>query len=171
VTLIQRFGSALNLNLHYHMLCLDGVYDKQGVFYPVKSPTYQDIKSITQKIAERVSRYLEKAGYLIRDVDTEYLDLDTDKEDTLQSLAGASISYRLAFSPNASKKGLTLKALPATFEPRHHDEQVSQRAGFSLHAGVACKAGQGKKRERLCLYITRPAIAERGGRLRIITGE
>ncbi len=26
VTLIQRFGSALNLNVHYHMLFLDGVY-------------------------------------------------------------------------------------------------------------------------------------------------
>ena len=107
-----------------------------------------------------MSRYLEKAGYLIRDVDTEYLDLNTDKEDTLQSLAGASISYRLAFGPNAGKKALTLKTMPATFEPGHHDEQVSQRAGFSLHAGVACKAGQGKKRERLCRYITRPAIAE-----------
>ena len=27
VTLIQRFGSALNLNLHFHMLYLDGAYD------------------------------------------------------------------------------------------------------------------------------------------------
>ena len=26
VTLIQRFGSALNLNVHFHMLFLDGVY-------------------------------------------------------------------------------------------------------------------------------------------------
>ena len=26
VTLIQRFGSALNLNIHFHMLCLDGAY-------------------------------------------------------------------------------------------------------------------------------------------------
>ncbi|PWV67603.1 putative transposase, partial [Halomonas sp. A11-A] len=26
VTLIQRFGSALNLNVHFHMLWLDGVY-------------------------------------------------------------------------------------------------------------------------------------------------
>ena len=25
--LIQRFGSALNLNVHFHMLWLDGVYD------------------------------------------------------------------------------------------------------------------------------------------------
>jgi hypothetical protein len=26
VTLIQRFGSALNLNIHFHMLVLDGAY-------------------------------------------------------------------------------------------------------------------------------------------------
>ena len=171
VTLIQRFGSALNLNLHYHMLYLDGVYDKQGIFYPVKSPTYQDIENIAQKIAERVSRYLEKSGYLIRDLGTEYLDLNTDENEAIQSIIGASITYRLAFGPNAGKKALTLKTLPSTVEAGHHDEQVSKRAGFSLHAGVACKAGQGKKRERICRYITRPAIAERGGRLRIITGE
>lgn len=39
VTLIQRFGSALNLNIHFHMLFLDGVYviDEvgQAVFRPV----------------------------------------------------------------------------------------------------------------------------------------
>ena len=35
------------------------------------------------------------------------------------------------------------------------------QAGFSLHAGIACKSNQRKKLERLCRYITRPAIAER----------
>jgi hypothetical protein len=30
VTLIQRFWSALNLNIHFHMLCLDGVYRQEG---------------------------------------------------------------------------------------------------------------------------------------------
>ncbi len=30
VTLIQRFGSALNLNIHFHMLFLDGVYRDLG---------------------------------------------------------------------------------------------------------------------------------------------
>jgi len=34
-------------------------------------------------------------------------------------------------------------------------------AGFSLHAGVAAKAKQREKLERLCRYISRPAIAER----------
>jgi hypothetical protein len=159
------------VNLHYHMLYLDGVYDKQGIFYSVKSPTYQDIEKIAQRIAARVSRYLEKSGCLIRDLDTEYLNLNTDENEAIQNIIGASITYRLAFGPNAGKKALTLKRLPATVETGHHDEQVSKRAGFSLHAGVACKVGQGKKRERLCRYITRPAIAERGGRLRIIAGK
>ena len=38
---------------------------------------------------------------------------------------------------------------------------MSKQSGFSLHAGVACKSHQRKKLERLCRYITRPAIAER----------
>lgn len=44
VTLIQRFGSALNLNIHFHMLFLDGVYisGKNGTYVRlrrVKAPT------------------------------------------------------------------------------------------------------------------------------------
>ncbi len=30
VTLIQRFDSALNLNVHFHLLVLDGVYRRDG---------------------------------------------------------------------------------------------------------------------------------------------
>jgi len=37
---------------------------------------------------------------------------------------------------------------------------VGKVAGFSLHAGVAAKACQRDKLERLCRYVTRPAIAE-----------
>jgi len=34
-------------------------------------------------------------------------------------------------------------------------------AGFSLRAGVAAKANQRDKLERLCCYITRPAISKK----------
>jgi len=43
VTLNQRFGSALNLNLHFHMLYLNSVYDANGYFWPVKPPTPGDL--------------------------------------------------------------------------------------------------------------------------------
>ncbi len=42
VTLIQRFGSALNLNIHLHMIVLDGVYARQNNrlrFHRVKKPS------------------------------------------------------------------------------------------------------------------------------------
>ena len=42
ITLIQRFGSAANLNIHLHCLVLDGVYRVQNgavEFHSARSPT------------------------------------------------------------------------------------------------------------------------------------
>ena len=36
---------------------------------------------------------------------------------------------------------------------------VGEVAGFSLHAGVAARANERTKLERLCRYITRPAVS------------
>ena len=38
-------------------------------------------------------------------------------------------------------------------------ERVAKANGFSLHAGVSCEGHQRSKRERLCRYIARPALA------------
>ena len=159
VTLIQLFGSALNLNPHFHLIYVDGVFNRQGRFCRLRAPTPTELDALTHQIAQRVSRYLEKVGYLIRDEESAYLDLQTDDDDgAMASIVSASISYRLAFGPNAGRKALTLQTIPAvTEDPR---SLVSKQAGFSLHAGVACKAGQRKKLERLCRYVTRPPISE-----------
>ncbi len=64
VTLIQRFGSALNLNSHFHMLFLDGVYadlpDGSTRFHWVKAPTSAELAQLAHSIANRVGRYLER---------------------------------------------------------------------------------------------------------------
>ena len=58
VTLIQRFGSALNLNIHFHMLFLDGVYTEgkygSSWFRRVKAPTSDELSKLTHTIAHRV---------------------------------------------------------------------------------------------------------------------
>ena len=41
VTLIQRFGSALNLNIHFHILFLDGVY----VYRANRPPRFQRVRA------------------------------------------------------------------------------------------------------------------------------
>jgi hypothetical protein len=72
VTLIQRFGSALNLNPHLHMLFLDGVYidnphRSRARFRWVKAPTSDELTQLTYTIAQRVARYLERQGLLVCD--------------------------------------------------------------------------------------------------------
>jgi hypothetical protein len=57
VTVIQRFGSALNLNVHFHTLMVDGVYAVGPggalVFHPLPAPTDADIpRSPTQALTE-----------------------------------------------------------------------------------------------------------------------
>jgi hypothetical protein len=69
VTLIQRFGSALNLNIHFHMLVPDGVYRREAAegrprFVPVPAPGADELATLVRTIAERVSRSLERAGLI-----------------------------------------------------------------------------------------------------------
>ncbi len=78
----------------------------------MKPPNLGDLDEIAHKIAKRVSRYLERARYLYRDAETEYLNLVSEEDDAMHSIIGASITYRLAFGPNIRKKALTLQTVP-----------------------------------------------------------
>src|SRR5437868_616387 len=69
VTLIQRFGSALNLNINYHMLFLDGIYIKPSersdlVFKKQSNLLPEEIQALTEKICKRVLGYLERHGLI-----------------------------------------------------------------------------------------------------------
>ncbi len=68
ITLIQRFGSALNLNVHFHMLLLDGVYttNRYGKrrFQYVSAPLSDELTSLVHTISHRIARFLERQGIL-----------------------------------------------------------------------------------------------------------
>ena len=176
VTLIQRFGSALNLNIHFHMLFLDGIYvdgaNGSSRFRWVKAPTSAELAQLAHTIAQRIGRFLERQGLLERDVENSYLASDAVDEDPMTQLLGHSITYRIAVGPQAGRKVFTLQTLPACEPEDQFGDTPGLVAGFSLHAGVAAKAHQRDKLERLCRYISRPAISEkrlsltRGGNVR-----
>ena len=44
---------------------------------------------------------------------------------------------------------------------RSFNDGVGKVAGFSLHAGVVARADERQKLERLCRYISRPAVSEK----------
>jgi hypothetical protein len=66
VTVIQRFGSALNLNVHFHTLMIDGVYQiapsGAAVFHPVPAPTDGEVAAVTEQVYIKVARLLSARG-------------------------------------------------------------------------------------------------------------
>jgi hypothetical protein len=68
VTLVQRFGSAANLNIHLHCLVLDGVYrSTEGVpvFHAVRAPTAGQLQALLMRIIKRIMKLLTRIGYLL----------------------------------------------------------------------------------------------------------
>ena len=113
VTLIKRFGSALNLNVHFHMLFLDGVYadhpDGSTRFRWVKVPIGAELTQLAHTITHRVGRFLERQGLLERDAENSYLAGDSVDDDPLNQLLGSSITYRIAVGLQPGRKVFTLQ--------------------------------------------------------------
>ena len=168
MTLIQRFGGSLNLNIHFHLLVLDGAYVRSNhrlEFLRVPPPAKAELDEILKTTTSRVGRHLHRRGWLTRDAESSHLNLD--REDTaLDSLLSHSITYRIALSPRAGQKAFTLRSPPL---PEPARPFLAKADGFSLHAGVAAGADERKKLERLCRYIARPAIAT--GRRSLASGK
>ena len=102
----------------------------------------------------------------MRDAENAYLDLLPDDEGPMDTIIGHSITHRIATGPNAGRKSSpraptvgTLQTLPAIED--EGSSRVASMDGFSLHAGVATQAHERDKLERVCRYITRPAVSEK----------
>ena len=164
VTLIQRFGSALNLNIHFHILFLDGVYvyrnNRPPRFRRVKAPDKSELEDLVQLISQRVGRCLERQGLLEQNTESAWLDLDPAEDtDAMPQILGSSVSYRIAVGPQQGRKAFMIRTVRPLDRPDPGLERVAKANGFSLHAGVSCEGHQKDKRERLCRYISRPAVA------------
>ena len=68
VTFVQRFGGSLNLNVHMHVVVLDGVYvrdaDHGVVFHTATPPTLVELEAIVRRVRERALLWLRRRGLL-----------------------------------------------------------------------------------------------------------
>ncbi len=99
VTLIQRFGSAANLNIHLHCLVLDGVYrcgaDGLPTFIEAAAPTDDGLHALLQTVITRLMTMLTRRDVLIEEMGQTYLaepDVDGDKARTLRPLQAAALA-------------------------------------------------------------------------------
>ena len=70
---VQRFGSALNLNIHFHALVLAGVFMVDAFGHPVfmerAPPSLGDLHRVTGRIAEAVLALLRRRHIWLDDLD------------------------------------------------------------------------------------------------------
>jgi len=170
MTFIQRFGSALNLNVHYHLLFLEGVYvdrTDQGLkprFLQGEPPTDTAIADVIQKISRRVIRKLRHLGYLEAGPDPVVAagyDPLVDAEPELARTMAASVQQRIAFGERA---GQTVRRIGAGFghegeRPTLTGPRCASVQGFSLHANTAIPAHRRDQLERLLRYTARGAVS------------
>ncbi len=163
VNRIQRFGSALNLNVHFHALVLDGVYTAQSpfarpVFHEAEALADADIEALVETIRTRVLRLLRRRGLLTSEGET-MLSEDPEEQGLLPLFQAASIQGRVAQGPEAGARlgrlG-TRSASRARFTPLPLCAEVD---GFSLHAAVHIPRHDRDRLEHLCRYIARPPLA------------
>ena len=170
VTFIQRFGSALNLHVHFHCVFLEGVYLNRTAaglkphFLKSEPPSDADITAVLQKISRWVIRTLRQLGYLEAGNEaamaTGYDPL-LDNEPELARTMAASVTQRIACGERAGQavrrigSGFGYEgALPARTGPR-----CARVHGFSLHANTQVPAHRRDQLERLLRYTARGAVA------------
>jgi hypothetical protein len=74
VTFLQRFGKTLNSHFHFHCCIIDGVFDKEGNFYPANFLAPIDILAVQERVRKRVIKLFQRKGYLSSDEASDMLD-------------------------------------------------------------------------------------------------
>jgi Putative transposase len=170
VTFIQRFGGAINLHLHFHVVFLEGVYldrtdqSLKPRFVKAEPPSDADVAHVVQNISRRVIRTLRRLGYLEAGIDvpvaTGYDPL-LDNEPELARTMAASVKQRIAFGERA---GQNVRRIGSGFgsegeRPALTGPRCASVNGFSLHANTAIPAHRRDQLERLIRYTARGAVS------------
>jgi hypothetical protein len=165
VAIIQRFGAALNLNVHVHALGFDGVYvEEQGGalrFHETAPPTDDEMDRLLRTIDRRVQRLLARRGVPGDLDDGNAADPWHDEAPVLAGIAAASVQGRRA---RGARAGAPVRRVGASAEllalaPAGRGPCHARWNGFDLHAGVVVPPRDRARLERLCRYALRPPVA------------
>lgn len=154
VSVVQRFGSALNLNTHIHSQISDGVYvllpNDSINFLRVPPPSEAEIKKIAIKIARRIHSYLEKR------IEHDNHDELLEKQPLLAKCYAASMRYISAFGLSLGKPLLRIIDQKASTAEARDDRTVM---GFNLHVSEAIDSDDRAGLERVLRYMGRSPLS------------
>jgi hypothetical protein len=150
VTVIQRFGSDLRLNVHFHLLALDGVFvDEPGGgrrFVTIAAPTHDEMHELLAVIVKRITLLLDSRGLADHDA----------IDDDAAALAAAARSVRGAGAAQHA---------PDDHAPDDTASSTSRLKAridqFDLDASTEVGHRRRDRLEPLCRYLLRPPLADR----------
>ncbi len=164
VTVIQRVGSALNLNPHFHTLCPDGVFarDDQGslIFLEVGSITDEDVAQVLSGVRTRVLDLLEGEGLLDESDASFQFDELSEASPSLAGIYSASVQGRVALGQRSGRRVMRVGSDPNSPWVTSRTPLQAHLEGFDLHAAVSIGGDDRARLERLCRYILRPPVAQ-----------
>jgi hypothetical protein len=164
VTVIQRFGGALNVNVHFHVLLLDGVFtadeDDTLHFHRAVPPTDTEVATLLATIRTRIVRLLCRRGLIGEATDPTAIDPLAAASPALAEIIGASVQGRTALGARAGRRVLRLGRNPDAPWVTSTAPRQAHLDGFDLHANVAVGAHDRERVERLCRYLLRPAVTQ-----------
>jgi len=165
VTVIQRFGGALNLNIHFHILALEGAYDLNNknspAFKITNKPTNIDVQNIIKKYQLRMLKLLQRRG-LIAKHEYESSQQAFEEDNVYHLFQGASITHKIATGEQVGKRVRKIGSFGKRSEPAFSTHSQSAIVGgYSLHAGTYIHQNDRMALEKLCRYLLRPPVAEK----------
>jgi hypothetical protein len=151
VSVIQRFGSTLTLNVHVHMLLLDGLFvaDARGapVWRRARRWRQADVDGLVVRVAAEVERLLARRGHGPNDP------LEVDPDDALADLQEAAVAGRSASSTRRAQRVQRVGGRERPLPPL-----CASCDGYTVHAGVVLGARDRAGIGRLAQYVLRPAL-------------
>jgi hypothetical protein len=164
VTVIQRAGGALNLNVHFHLAALDGVFveiDGKLVFHKLPAPSTEDVTALVKRVRKGVLRVLGRSRISTgKDGEDGWEDPFVEESPSLAAACGASVQGISAFGPRTGQRVRRIGEEPDEIVKVLKRKRHARYQGFDLHAGAPAKAEERDHLERMLRYLLRPPIAE-----------
>ncbi|MBC7427635.1 MAG: transposase [Bacteriovorax sp.] len=147
ITVVQRFGGGLNLNVHFHSLYLDGVFYENGqgleVFHEF-IPTHEEIVKIVSQLKKRLTKLLNK----IENINIDDFSINQVHAHSVQNRDEKN-QLPIPIGKNCDSPYQEFKGMRCCYDD-----------GFSLHANVKILAHERDGLERLCRYVLRGPLAK-----------
>ena len=159
ITHVQRFGSSLNLNVHFHVMVLDGVFTRDQSdnpkFHCAPSPTLDELDAVVRRVRRRAIGWLQRKGYLNSSTDA----YSTESSVQTSIDACAAIAMGRGIVKTLCEDNDAAEELDSKVHSPLPNAGALERDGFNVHASVVVAADDDLGRERLMRYGARPPLA------------